>query len=133
MDQTVPEVSQHEEMGQAASPPTESETTQEAPPEPVQRDSAKWHRIPGNGVTLSVAQICATGAGAGIPASDATAVHCPHPHDRGQPVGFSRSIDFSVKNENRPDHGWQPLGEVMRRVVGDVVARLRGDTVSLTD
>jgi hypothetical protein len=133
MDQTVPEVSHHEEMGQAVPPSTESETMQETAARPVQRDSVERHQTPVDADTLSYGQNRPCSDGVANQTSDATHVHCPLSREHEQCDSFSRSIDFSVKNENRLDRGWQPLGEVVRRVVGDVVARLGGDTVSLTD
>jgi hypothetical protein len=120
-----PKIDETSKMGQAVSSAADCETAQKLVAGPVERDRAGW-RTPPSARPLTAGQISAAG-------SDVDVHGVVDTGECGQRESFSRFHNFSVKNETRPDRGWQPLGAVMRRVVGDVVARLPGDTVSLTD
>jgi hypothetical protein len=113
----------------------EASTAAESPAGLVQRDGREWRQTPDISDALSGGQDRQCSDGVANPASDATGVHCPCPHEREQWDSFSRSIDDERENEiwlaelrqtgldeRRPGE-WQHFGDVARSVVKEMVVK----------
>jgi len=60
-------------------------------------------------------------------ADDMAVPDLSHDEDLGQGLeAFSRSPSFEREHEQRPDRGWQRLGDATRRVIDDLQARRGG-------